>query len=139
MNSKKAVVRHGLVGGGFVTLLLAGTIVVGLGVPTTPSMLGVVSWLVFVGATMLVAGRRERVRIGSRTVDWPRVAAVAIAMIAVGWGVISFGRLLAGDSITGIGPIEAVLTVGMVGYFAWFARECWVGGARIDPETFAVD
>ncbi len=139
MNSKKAVVRQGLVGGGFVTLLLAGTLVVALGVPTTPSMLGVVSWLVFVGATMLAAGRRERVRIGSRTVGWPRVAAVAIAMIAVGWGAISLGSLLTGDGITGLGPIEAVLTVGMVGYFAWFARECWVGGARIDAETFAVD
>ena len=139
MNSKKAVVRHGLAGGGFVTLLLAGTLVVALGVPTTPSMLGVVSWLVLVGATMLVAGRREHIRIGSRTVGWPRVAAVAIVMIAVGWGAISLGSLLAGDGITGLGPVEAILTVGMVGYFAWFARECWVGGARIDAETFAVD
>ncbi|WP_436345337.1 hypothetical protein [Natronorubrum sp. FCH18a] len=139
MNAKKTVVRHGLAGGGFVTLLLAGMFVVALGVPTTLSMLGVVSWLVLAGATMLVAGLRERVTIGSRTVGWPRVAAVAIAMIAVGWGTISLAALVEGDGITGLGAFEVVLTAGMVGYFAWFARECWVGGGRIDEETFAVD
>lgn len=139
MSTKKTVVRHGLTGGGFATLLLAGSFVVALGVPTTPSTVGVVSWLVLVGSAMLVAGLRERVSIGSTTVGWPRVAAVAVAAIALGWGAISLASLYAGDGITGLGPFEAVLTLGMVAYFAWFARECWVGGARIDEETFAVE
>lgn len=138
MSTQKTVVRHGLTGGGFTTLILAGSFVV-LGDPTSPTPLALVSWLVVVGGAMLVAGLRERVSIGSTTVGWPRVAAFAIATLAVGWAVISFASLLEGESITGLGPIEAVLTVGVVSYFAWFARECWVGGATIDETTFAVE
>ncbi|MDQ2050702.1 hypothetical protein RBH26_09395 [Natronolimnohabitans sp. A-GB9] len=138
MGAQKTVVRRGLAGGGVATLLLAVAFVVALGVGS-PSTVGVVAWLVAVGAGMLAAGRRERVTIGSRTIGWPRVAAVTIAVLAVGWGVISAVSLLTGDGITGLGPLEAVLTVGIVAYFAWFAHECWVGGARIDEETFTVE
>ncbi|QSW99942.1 hypothetical protein [Haloterrigena alkaliphila] len=139
MNTRKAVVRRGLAGGGVATLLLAVAFVAALGVPTTPSRLAIVAWLVAVGGGMLAAGRRERVSVGSTTLEWPRVAAIAIATLAVGWGGISAASLRAGDGITGLGPLEAVLTVAMVGYFAWFARECWLGGALIDAETFAVE
>ncbi|MFB1063822.1 hypothetical protein [Natrinema sp. H-ect4] len=139
MNRRKAIIRRGLTGGGVATLLLAASFVAALGVPTTPSLLLLVSWLGVVGSTMVVAGRRERVSIGSTTLGWPRVAAIAIALLAVGWAAVSVAGLLAGETITGLGPLEAVLTVGVVGYFAWFARECWVGGASIDDETFVVD
>ncbi|MFC6768731.1 hypothetical protein ACFQE6_28080, partial [Natrinema soli] len=64
---------------------------------------------------------------------------IAIALLAIGWAAVSVAGLLAGESITGLGSLEAVLTVGVVGYFAWFARECWVGGATIDDATFSVD
>ncbi|WP_126662041.1 hypothetical protein [Haloterrigena salifodinae] len=139
MNTRKAVLRRGLAGGGVATLLLAAAFVAALGVPTTPSRLGIVAWLLAVGGGMLVAGRRERVSLGTTTLEWPRVAAVAIALLAVGWAAISVASLLRGDGITGLGPIEGVLTAGLVGYFAWFARECWVGGSVIEAETFVVD
>ena len=139
MNTRKAVIRRGLAGGGVATLLLATAFVAALGVPTTPSRLGIVAWLVAVGGGMLAAGRRERVSIGSTTLEWPRVAAVAIALLAVGWAAISVGSLVTGDGITGLGPLEGLLTAVLVAYFAWFARECWRGGVRIAPETFAVD
>ena len=139
MNAQKRVIRHGLVGGGFVTLLLAVSFVAVLGVPTSLEMVGVVGWLAAVGVIMLAAGRWERILLGSTTLEWPRVAGIAIGLLAVGWGVVSTASLLTGDGITGLGPLEAVLTLGIVAYFAWFARECWVGGARIDAETFAVD
>ncbi|WP_137289155.1 hypothetical protein [Natronorubrum halophilum] len=139
MNARKRVVRHGLTGGGFVTLVLAGTFLISLGLPPSPSTFVLISWLALVGGTMLLAGLRERVSIGSRTVGWPRVAAVAVSMLAVGWGGVSLVSLLAGDGVTGLGPIEVVITLGMVGYFAWFARECWAGGVVIAEETFTVD
>ncbi|ELY52509.1 hypothetical protein [Natronolimnohabitans innermongolicus] len=139
MNAQKRVIRHGLVGGGFVTLLLAASFVVVLGVPTTPGTVGVVVWLALVGLAMFAAGRWERVLLGSTTLEWPRLAGIAIGLLAVGWGVVSAASLLTGDGITGLGPLEAVLTLGVVGYFAWFAKECWVGGDRIDSETFTVE
>ncbi|WP_049914439.1 hypothetical protein [Haloterrigena salina] len=139
MNTRKAVLRRGLAGGGVATLLLAVSFVAALGIPTTPSMIAIVAWLVAVGCGMLAAGRRERVSLGSTTLEWPRVAAVAIALLAVGWAAISVASLHRGDGITGLGALEGVLTAGLVGYFAWFARECWVGGSVIEAETFVVD
>ncbi|SIS12286.1 hypothetical protein [Natronorubrum thiooxidans] len=138
MTSGKRIVRRGLAGGGLVTLLLAASFLV-LGEPTQPTTVALMAWLVVVGAAMLAAGNRERVSIGSVTVSWPRVAAVAIALLAVGWTTISAVSLLEGDGITGLGSLEAVLTAMVVGYFAWFARECWVGGALLAADTFAVD
>ncbi|QFU81554.1 hypothetical protein [Natronorubrum aibiense] len=138
MTSGTRIVRRGLAGGGLVTLLLAASFLV-LGESTQLTTVVLVAWLVVVGAAMLAAGTRERVTVGSRTLEWPRVAAVAITMLAVGWATISAVSLLEGDGITGLGTLEAVVTVFVVGYFAWFARECWVGGALLDDETFAVD
>ncbi|QLK27510.1 hypothetical protein HYG81_07890 [Natrinema zhouii] len=138
MNAGKTIVRRGLTGSGVATLLLAASFVV-LGSPTTPSTLLLISWLVVVGSAMVAAGHRERVSIGSTTLGWPRVAAIAIALLAIGWAAVSVAGLLANETVTGLGPLEAVLTVGVVGYFAWFARECWVGGASLDEETFTVD
>ena len=138
MNSRKRVVRHGLAGGGFVTLLLAASFLV-LGEPTRPATIALVVWLVAVGGSMLAAGTRERVSIGAVTVGWPRIAAVAIAMLAVGWAAVSAVGLLEGDGITGLGTLEVAITALVVGYFAWFARECWVGGALLEADTFAVD
>lgn len=138
MNARKRLVRRGLAGGGFVTLLLAAAFVA-LDPVTTPATIGVVAWLALVGAALLVAGRRERVDVGSRTVGWPRLAAVAIALLALGWGTISVVALLEGDGITGLGSLELVLTAGMVAYFAWFARECWLGGELIPEETFVLE
>ncbi|ADB61957.1 hypothetical protein Htur_3092 [Haloterrigena turkmenica DSM 5511] len=139
MNARKAVLRRGLAGGGAVTLLLAVSFVAALGIPTTPSMIAIVAWLVAVGCGMLAAGRRERVSLGSTTLEWPRVAAAAITLLAVGWAAISLISLLRGDGITGLGPLEGVLTAGLVSYFAWFARECWVGGSVIGTEAFVVE
>ncbi|MXV61733.1 hypothetical protein GS429_06565 [Natronorubrum sp. JWXQ-INN-674] len=139
MNTRKRVVRHGLVGGGFVTLLLAASFGLALGVPTTVSTALLFFWLVVVGTAMFAAGRWERVVVGPAVIGWPRIAAFAIVALAVGWTAISVTSLLEGDGVTGLGPVEVVITAGMVGYFAWFARECWVGGARIDEETFAIE
>lgn len=138
MNAGKTIVRRGLTGSGVATLLLAASFVV-LGSPTSPSTLLLISWLVVVGSAMVAAGRRERVSIGSTTLGWPRVAAIAIALLATGWAAVSVAGLLANETVTGLGPLEAVLTVGVVGYFAWFARECWAGGVSLDEETFTVD
>ncbi|ELY47556.1 hypothetical protein [Natronorubrum sulfidifaciens] len=138
MNSRKRVVRHGLTGGGFGTLLLAASFLV-LGTPTNAATVALVAWLVVVGGSMVAAGTRERVSVGSVTLEWPRVAAVAIALLAVGWATISAVGLLEGDGITGLGTLEIAITALVVGYFAWFARECWVGGALLGAETFAVD
>lgn len=133
----RTVIRRGLVGGGVATLLLAGTFLVALG--TAPSTFAVVGWLAAVGAAMVAAGRRERIAVGPATLEWPRLAAVAIALLAAGWAVGSAVSLYAGAGLTGLGSIEIVLTVAIVGYFAWFARECWVGGGVLDEETFAVE
>lgn len=139
MSEQKGVIKHGLAGGGFVTLLLAGFFVVGLGIPTSTSMVGIVLWLVLVGTMMLVAGLRERVILGPATLEWPQVAAIAIAVLTLGWVTISLAGVLTGQTMTGLGSLEAVLTLGMAAYFGWFARECWVGGDWIDDATFTVE
>jgi len=126
MNRRKAIIRRGLTGGGVATLLLAASFVAALGVPTTPSLLLLVSWLGVVGSTMVVAGRRERVSIGSTTLGWPRVAAIAIALLAVGWAAVSVAGLLAGETITGLGPLGP-----------FFSRSAWSVTSRGSPASAA--
>ncbi|ELZ18848.1 hypothetical protein C478_00160 [Natrinema thermotolerans DSM 11552] len=138
MSRLKTVVRRGFTGGGVATLLLAGLFVVG-GEPGAVSTLVPAGWLGAVGVTLFLAGTRERLAIAGRTVGWPRVAAVGICLLAVGCG--GFGLTQLGAFAVGSVPwlLTAALTVFAVGYFGWFARECWTGGRLLDAEIFAVE
>lgn len=135
MSERKETVRHGFAGAGLVTVLLAiGLVVFGGVTPVTGLLAG---WLAIVGTLLFVAGVRERVSVGGVTVDWPRIGAVGMAALALGSTTLGFAQLLSGpggwQSFNGI----ATLFVGL--YLVWVALECWLGGVRMDPETFAVE
>ncbi|OLZ39807.1 hypothetical protein A6E15_01880 [Natrinema saccharevitans] len=138
MSGPKTVVRRGFAGGGVATLLLAGLFVVG-GESGAVSTLVPAGWLGAVGVTLLLAGTRERLAIAGRPVGWPRVAAVGVCLLAAGCG--GFGLTQLDEFATGSVPwlLTAALTVFVMGYFGWFARECWTGGRLLDEETFAVE
>ncbi|MFD1563407.1 hypothetical protein ACFR99_07590 [Haloarchaeobius amylolyticus] len=137
MTGLKAVVRRGFAGGGAATLLLAGLFAVGGG--TEPMTLLLAGWLAVVGLSLLLAGRRERLTVGGRTVGWPRVAAVGICVLAVGSGVFGLSRLrqFAVGSTTWL--LTGLVTLFVLGYLAWFALECWRGGWQLDDAMFAVE
>lgn len=137
MTELKAVVRRGFTGGGIVTLLLAGLFAVGS--PPTPSTLLLVGWLAVVGVGLLVAGARERLAVAGRTVEWPRTAAVAIGVLAVGAAVFGLSQLRTLEVASGTWLLTAATLFFALGYFAWFALECWTGGRLLDDEVFAVD
>ncbi|WP_222917052.1 hypothetical protein [Natrinema sp. SYSU A 869] len=138
MSGLKTVVRHGFTGGGVATLLLAGLFVVSGG-STTPSTLLLIGWLTAVGVVLLLAGTRERLAIGDRTVGWPRVAAVGIGILAVGCGGFGLSQLRGLEATSGPWLLTATATVFAMGYLIWFARECWTGGRQLDGEMFAVE
>ncbi|SEW13555.1 hypothetical protein [Natrinema salifodinae] len=138
MSGLKAVVRRGFAGGGIATLLLAGLFLIG-GEPTQPSTLAMTAWLAAVGVALFIAGTRERVILGTRTVGWPRLAAVGIGVLAVGWGIVGFSQLREFETAGGPWLLTAAITLFSLAYFAWFARECWTGGYYLDEETFAVE
>lgn len=138
MSGLKAVVRRGFAGGGFATLLLAGLFLVG-GDFAAPSTLLLTGWLAAVGVVLVLAGTRERLSVGGRTVGWPRVAAVGIAILAVGCGAFGLSQLRQFEVASAAWLLTAVMTVFALGYFAWFASECWTGGRRLDDELFTVE
>ncbi|QCS41462.1 hypothetical protein [Natrinema versiforme] len=138
MSGLKAVVRRGFTGGGVATLLLAGLFVVG-GDPSGASTLLLAGWLAVVGVALLLAGTRERLVVAGRPVGWPRVAAVGIGALAVGTGVFGITQLRSLEVASGPWLLTVAITVFAMGYLAWFARECWTGGRRLDGEMFAVE
>ncbi|RQG91023.1 hypothetical protein [Natrarchaeobius chitinivorans] len=137
MSERKDTVRRGFAAAGFVTILLAGGIVVFWGGLSAPGAAWQIGWLVIVGLTLFAAGVRERLPLGVRTVGWPRVAAVGLALLAVGSSTVGFATLLSGPS--GFGLLTAAVTLFVAVYGGLFALECWFGGLRMDEETFAVE
>ncbi len=137
MTGLKAVARRGFAGGGVATLLLAGLFAVGGG--TEPSTLLLAGWLTVVGLSLLLAGTRERLTVGSRTLGWPRVAAIGISVLAVGSSAFGLSRLgqFAVGSTTWL--LTGLVTLFVLGYLAWFALECWRGGWHLDDAMFAVE
>lgn len=138
MSGLKTVVRHGFAGGGIATLLLAGLFLVG-GDPTAPSTLVLAGWLAAVGVALFLAGTYERLVVGGRTVGWPRVAAVGVGLLAVGCGGFGLSQLRDLEPASGPWLLTVAITVFVLGYFAWFALECWTGGWRLDDELFALE
>ena len=137
MTRLKPIVRRGFAGGGVATLLLAGLFAVGGG--TEPTTLLLAGWLAAVGLSLLLAGRRERVTVGGRTIGWPRVAAVGIGLLAVGssaFGLSRLRRFAVGETMW---LLTGLVTLFVLGYLAWFALECWRGGWQLDDAMFAVE
>ncbi|MFA9417075.1 hypothetical protein [Natrinema sp. HArc-T2] len=137
MTGLKAVVRRGFAGGGGAALLLAALFAIGGGTESTTLLLA--GWLAVVGLSLLLAGRRERLTVGGRTLGWPRVAAIGIGVLAVGSGAFGLSRLrqFAVGSTTWL--LTGLLTIFVLGYLAWFALECWRGGWHLDDAMFAVE
>lgn len=138
MSGLKTVLRHGFVGGGVATLLLAGLFVFA-GDPTGPVMPVLAGWLAVVGFALLLAGTRERVTVAGRTVGWPRVAAGGIAVLGIGAAGFGVAQLRSLETASGPWLLAVAVTVFGIGYVAWFALECWAGGRRLDEEMFAVE
>jgi hypothetical protein len=138
MSGLKTVVRHGFTGGGVATLLLAGLFVVS-GDFQDPVTLFLIGWLAAVGVVLVLAGTRERLRLGSQAVGWPRLAAVGIAILAVGCGGFGLSQLRNFAVASGPWLLTVAGTVFVLAYFAWFALECWAGGWQLDEEMFAVE
>ncbi|MFC4439300.1 MULTISPECIES: hypothetical protein [Natrialbaceae] len=135
MSERKETVRHGFTGAGIVTMLLAvGLVAFGGVTPVTGFLAG---WLAIVGTLLFVAGVRERVSVGGATVGWPRIGAVGMAALALGSTTLGFAQLLTGSGGWQLFNGIAMLFVGL--YLVWVALECWLGGVRMDQETFAVE
>ncbi|QCW03090.1 hypothetical protein [Natrinema pallidum] len=138
MSGLKTVVRRGFTGGGVATLLLASLFVISGGFRNSTT-LALTGWLTAVGIVLLLAGTRERIVVGSRTVGWPRLAAVGIGILAVGAGGFGLSQLRGFEVASGPWLLTVAGTVFVLGYFAWFALECWAGGWQLDEEVFAVE
>ncbi|WP_293027791.1 hypothetical protein [Natronococcus sp.] len=135
MSDRKESVKRGFAVAGAVTLLLAVGIVVLAG--TTPVTLLLFAWFATAGGLLLVAGVRERISLGDTGVGWPRIGAVGLATLALGSTTLGFTQLLAGAGGWTLLNGVVMLFVGFA--LVLFALECWLGGAGMDPETFAVD
>lgn len=131
MSDRKDRLRRGFLGVGVVTLVLALGIVVLAGpTPVTAALFG---WLAVGGCLLVAAGSRERIA----GVGWPRIGAVGLAVLALGSTTLGFTQLLAGAGGWTLLNGVVMLFVGLA--LVLFALECWLGGAGMDPETFAVD
>ncbi|SER16407.1 hypothetical protein [Natrinema salaciae] len=138
MSGLKTIVRHGFAGSGAATLVLAGLFVVNGGLQALETLL-VIGWLIVVGVTLLLAGTRERLAVGGRAVGWPRVAAIGVGILGIGCAGFGLSQLRTLEVASGAWLLTAALTVFVVGYVTWFARECWTGGRQLDEEMFAVE
>ncbi|MDF9744559.1 hypothetical protein [Natrinema salsiterrestre] len=138
MSGLKPVVRRGFAGGGVATLLLAGLFVISGGFRSSTTLV-LIGWLTAVGIALLLAGTRERVVVGGRTVGWPRLAAVGIGILAVGSGGFGLSQLRGFAVASGPWLLTVAGTIFVLAYFAWFALECWTGGRYLDDEMFAVE
>jgi hypothetical protein len=135
MSERKETIRRGFAGAGFVTVLLAVGFVVFAGV--TPLSAFMAGWLGIGGALLALAGVRERVSLGGSSVGWPKVGAVGLAALALGSTTIGFTQLLTGTGVWQLANGVVMLFVGL--YLVFVALECWLGGVRMGPETFAVE
>lgn len=135
--SDKESVRSRLVGSGVVTLVLVGLLVLVAGVPTRAPEQFLIAWLAVGGIALLLAGRYERLSLGVASVGWPRVAAVGLAILAVGSSTIGFLQLLAAPSTLGLLQATLALFVGLL--LAFGTLECLLGGVGLDEETFVVE
>ena len=136
MTDKRSL-RRRFVGGGVVSLLMAGVLVALSGSPTNPAALFPVAWLVAGGGALLLAGRRERVPLGVGTATWPRVGAFGLALLALGSSTIGFLQLLEGPA--GLGWLNAAVPIVVSLLLAFVALECWLGGVGLDEEAFVVE
>ncbi|RQH01926.1 hypothetical protein [Natrarchaeobius oligotrophus] len=137
MSERKETIRHGFAAAGFVTILLAAGIVVLSGGLPASGTAWLIGWFVAAGLALLVAGLRERLPLGVTTVGWPRVAAVGLALLAIGSSTVGFATLLSGPS--GFGLVNVAVTLFVAVYVGFVALECWFGGVRMDENTFAVE
>ncbi|AFZ73298.1 hypothetical protein [Natronobacterium gregoryi] len=135
--SDKERVRRRLVGGGVVTLVMVGLLAILTGVPTRGVDLLPFAWLAAGGVALLLAGRYERLPLGVVPVGWPRVAAVGLAILAVGSSTLGFLQLLANPSMLGLLQVGLALFVALL--LAFGALECLLGGVGLDEETFVVE
>jgi hypothetical protein len=135
MSDRKDTVRRGFVGAGLLSGLLGVGFVVFEGV--TPVSLFVVGWLGLAGALLVVAGVRERVPIGGSAVGWPKLGAVGLGVLALGSTTLGFTQLLIGTGGWQLANGVIMLLVGL--YLVFVALECWLGGVRMDPETFTIE
>lgn len=127
--------RQGLAGGG---LLVALGLAVHLGVhgvPTNPVPIVVLSCYALGGLSWVVGSVRDRIHLGVAAISWNRAVALGTGVFTLGWGVNELSTILAGseDPVT----LSTIVTPLTALFFAWFAVECWVGGASISEDAFA--
>lgn len=133
----KDTLRRRFLGGGLLSLVVAGVLVFVLGVPADPVAWLPIAWLVVGGAALLVAGARERLPLGVTTVGWPRVAAFGLGVLAIGSSTFGFLHFLEGGGALGLLNAGVAIVLAMV--LALVALECWLGGVGIDEDAFVVE
>ncbi len=109
--STKQSVRRRFLGGGFVSLAIAGGLFVAFGAPTQLEDLLLLSWLAIGGLALVVAAAVERLPLGVVSVSWPRIGAVGLAVLALGSSTVGFVQLL---EVSGwVGLLNAVFALGL--------------------------
>ncbi|THE63933.1 hypothetical protein D8Y22_15910 [Salinadaptatus halalkaliphilus] len=130
-------IRRTLAGGGALTLAMVVVLLAIADVPTAPAQLLPIAWFGVGGALVILAGRRDRLSLGTVRVGWPRVAAVGLALLAIGSSTLGFVQLLVGTGGWGLAQAAISLLVSFV--LAVGALECLLGGVAIDEDAFDIE
>ncbi|NGM68122.1 hypothetical protein G6M89_03695 [Natronolimnobius sp. AArcel1] len=134
--TEKDAFRRRLLGGGLLSLVLAGGLALSLE-PTELLTWLPTAWIGTGGLALLIAASVERLPLGVTTIGWPRIAAVGLAILALGSSTFGFVQLLTGASSLSLVYAGFALVAALA--LSIVTLECLLGGVGLDGETFAVE